>query len=50
MRLLVRRFNTQSKDQAFQVDSFEMTNIWNGNKSKLKVGLLRFIYVPNMKH
>ncbi|KAI7810388.1 putative sentrin-specific protease-like, partial [Triplophysa rosa] len=37
MCLLVRRFNAQSKEQAFQIDSFEMTDIWNGKNSKLKV-------------
>ncbi|XP_077083155.1 sentrin-specific protease 2-like [Siphateles boraxobius] len=45
MRLLVRRFNTQSKEQAFQIDSFEMTNIWNGNKSKLKVNPTLYKYL-----
>lgn len=46
MRLLVRRHNEQSKEQTFQIDTFEMTSIWNGKKSKLKVGLHCFIYVP----
>lgn len=50
MRLLVRRHNEQSKEQTFQIDTFEMTSIWNGKKSKLKVGLHCFIYVPIMKN
>ncbi|KAF7701748.1 hypothetical protein HF521_001031 [Silurus meridionalis] len=43
--LLVRRFNAQPKEQAFQIDSYEMTKIWNGNKSKLKVDSTMYKYL-----
>ncbi|XP_046716388.1 uncharacterized protein LOC124393091 [Silurus meridionalis] len=42
--LLLRRFNAQPKELAFQIDSFEMRN-WNGKKSKLKVHPTMYKYL-----
>ncbi|XP_051992375.1 uncharacterized protein LOC127650780 [Xyrauchen texanus] len=45
MSLLVKRFNTHSEVQAFQIDTFEMTKIWNGKRSKLKVDPTMYKYL-----
>ncbi len=41
MYLQIQKFNVQSSEQAFYIDSYEMANIWKGHLTKLKVGFIR---------
>ncbi|KAK0156437.1 hypothetical protein N1851_000273 [Merluccius polli] len=42
LTLLVRRYNQKNVDQAAVIDSFEMTRIWTGKTSKLKMDPSRY--------
>ncbi|MEQ2266203.1 hypothetical protein XENORESO_020883 [Xenotaenia resolanae] len=37
LTLLVKKFNDKNTERAFVIDSFEMTNIWQQKKPKIRI-------------
>ncbi|MED6283998.1 hypothetical protein CHARACLAT_014846 [Characodon lateralis] len=53
LTLLVKKFNDKNTERAFVIDSFEMTNIWQQKKPKMKIDPCLYKYligIVNQSH
>ncbi|MEQ2177027.1 hypothetical protein GOODEAATRI_034340, partial [Goodea atripinnis] len=53
LTLLVKKFNDKNTERAFVIDSFEMTNIWQQKKPKIRIDPCLYKYligIVNQSH